>query len=109
MGLLVGELREDEGEMRRSPPRRDDAAFAGDHFGARADDDVDPGLDVGVAGLADRADAAAADPDISLDDARVIEDDRVGDDRIDGALSPAPLALPHAVADHLAAAELHLL
>ena len=37
-----------------------DLAFAGDDFGARADDDVDAGLDVGIAGLADAGDAAVA-------------------------------------------------
>ena len=83
--------------------------FAGDHFGARTDHDVDPGLDVGVTGLADGVDAPAADADVGLDDAPVVEDDRVGDDGIDGALGAGTLRLPHAVADHLAAAELYLL
>ncbi len=39
----------------------------------------------------------------------VIDDQRIGDDRVDGALGARDLALAHAVADHLAAAELHLL
>ena len=39
----------------------------------------------------------------------VVDDQRVGDDRVDGALGAGHLALAHAVADHLAAAELHLL
>jgi hypothetical protein len=39
----------------------------------------------------------------------VIEDERVGDDGVDRALPVGDLALPHAVADHLAAAELDLL
>jgi hypothetical protein len=39
----------------------------------------------------------------------MVEDDGVGDDRIDRAIGPAHLALPHAVADHLAAAKLDLL
>ena len=56
-----------------------------------------------------RGDAAVADADIGLDDAPMVEDHRVGDDRVDGALGAARLALPHAVADHLAAAELDLL
>ena len=38
----------------------DDHAFAGDHLGAGADHDVDAGLDVGVAGLADAGDAPIA-------------------------------------------------
>ena len=78
-------------------------------LGARADDDVDSGLDVGIAGLADAGDAAAPDADIGLDDAPVVEDDGVGDDGVDGALGAGALDLPHAVADHLAAAELDLL
>ena len=39
----------------------------------------------------------------------MIEDDRVGDDGVDGAARVGGLRLAHAVADHLAAAELHLL
>ena len=70
---------------------------------------VDVRLDVGIAGLADGGDAAALDADVGLDDAPVVEDQRVGDDGIDRALPVGDLALAHAVADHLAAAELHLL
>ena len=58
--------------------------LAGDDLGRRAD--LEPGrdavLDVGIAGLADRADAAVADADVRLDDAPVVEDDGVGDDEI---------------------------
>jgi len=71
--------------------------------------DVDPGLDIGVAGLADAADAAVADADIGFDDAPMVEDYGVGDDGVDRTLGAGRLALPHAVADHLAAAELDLL
>ena len=78
-------------------------------LGAGADHDVDAGLDVGVAGLADAGDAAVADADIGLDDAPMVEDDGVGDDGVDRALGAGRCALPHAVADHLAAAELDLL
>src|SRR4029077_9734155 len=72
-------------------------------------DDIDTGLDVGVAGLADAGDAAALDADIGLDDAPVVENDGVGDDGVDGALGAGTLRLPHAVADHLAAAEFNFL
>ena len=48
------------------------------------------------------------EPDVGLDDPPVIEDHRVGDDGVDGAARARRLGLPHAVADHLAAAELHL-
>ena len=47
--------------------------------------------------------------DIGFDDAPVIDDQRIGDDGVDGALGARHLALTHAVADHLAAAEFHLL
>ena len=69
--------------------------------------DGDAGLDVGIARLADAADAAVLDADVGLDDAPVVEDHRVGDDRV-GHLGRDALALAHAVADDLAAAELHL-
>ena len=75
----------------------------------RADDDVDAGLDVGIAGLADADDLAVLDADVGLDDAPVVDDQRIGDDRVDGAFAARELRLAHAVADDLAAAELHLL
>ncbi len=87
----------------------EDLALAGDDLGAGADDDGDAGLDVGIAGLADGGDVAVLDADVGFDDAPVIEDQRIGDDGVDGALLVGDLALAHAVADHLAAAELHLL
>ncbi len=87
----------------------DDAALAGDRLGPWPDHDVDAGLNVGVAGLADAADPAVADADIGFDDAPMVEDHGIGDDGVDGTLGAGPLALPHAVADHLAAAEFDLL
>ena len=42
----------------------------------------DARLDVGIARLADRPDAAVLDADVGLDDAPVIDDQRVGDDRV---------------------------
>ncbi len=95
--------------MRVDAAGGDDAALAGDRLGAGPDHDVDARLDVGVAGLADADDAAVADADIGLDDPPMVEDHGVGDDGVDGPLGAAFLALPHAVADHLAAAELDLL
>ena len=86
----------------------DDLAFAGDRLGAGTDDDVDAWLRIRIAGLADRDDAAILQADIRLDDAAVINDQRIGDDGIDRALGARHLALAHAVANDLAAAELHL-
>src|SRR5690606_13956844 len=68
----------------------------------------DPRLDVGVAGLADCRDAAAGEADVRLHDAPVVHDQRIGDDRVHH-LRPVALPLAHAVADDLAAAELHFL
>ena len=84
---LLDLLRADEVDVGVDAAGGDDLAFAGDHLGARADDDVDAGLDVGVAGLADRGDAAVLDADVGLDDAPVVEDQRIGDDGVDGALA----------------------
>src|SRR3981189_483594 len=86
---LLGELRANPVDMRVDAAGGHDAALAGDHLGARADHDIDAGLDVGVAGLADAADPAVADADIGFDDAPMVEDHGIGDDRIDGALGPA--------------------
>ena len=102
-------LRADEVDVGVEAAGGDDLAFAGDRLGARPDDDGHAGLDVGIAGLADRGDAAVLDADVGLDDPPVVEDQRVGDDGVDGAAPVGRLALAHAVADHLAAAELHLL
>ena len=85
-----------------------DEPLARDDLRARADDDVDAGLHVGIAGLADAGDAAVLEADVGLDDAPVIDDERVGDDGV-GDVRGGALALAHAVADDLAAAELHFL
>src|SRR5262249_49171222 len=87
----------------------EDLALAGDRLGARPVDDRPARLRVGVAALADAADAPVAKPDIGLDDAGVIDDQRIADQGVDGTLFAGRLALPHAVADHLAATEFHLL
>src|SRR5215470_8243769 len=86
----------------------DDLAFGGDHLGARPDDDVDTGLHVRIAGLADAGDAALPKSDIGLHDAPMIDDEGIGDDGVDGTVGAGALTLAHAVADDLAAPELHL-
>ncbi|EGE57964.1 hypothetical protein RHECNPAF_3500011 [Rhizobium etli CNPAF512] len=102
-------LRRDEMNMAVHAASGDDLPLAGDRLGARADDDIDAGLHIGVACLADRSDAPVLQPDISLVDAGMIDDHGIGDDGVDRTIRPRHLALAHAVADHLAAAELHLL
>ena len=84
-----------------------DQPVARHYLGGRADHEVgvDAVHDVGVAGLADRGDPAVADPDVGLDDAPVVEDDRAGDDQIGRPRGPAGDRLPHRLADDLPAAE----
>ncbi len=102
-------LRADEMDMHVDAARSDDLALARDRLRARPDDNVDARLHIRIARLADGGDAPVLDADIGLDDPPMIQDQRVGDDGIDRTLAPRRLALAHAVADHLAAAELHLL
>src|SRR4051794_18376738 len=102
-------LRADEVDVAVEPSGGEDLAFARDHVGAGTDIDGDAGLDIRIAGLADGADIAFLDGDVGLDDAPVIDDQHVGDDGIDRSLLVGGLGLPHAVADYLAAAELHFL
>ena len=105
---LLDLLRADEMDVRVEAAGGEDLAFARDHFGSRTDDDGDARLDVGIAGFADRRDQPVFQADVSFHDPPMIEDDGVGDDRVDGAARVRCLRLTHAVADHLAAAELHL-
>src|SRR6185437_8615315 len=100
---VVDLLRADEVDVAVDTARGDDLALAGDRLGARADDDGDARLDVGIAGLADADDAAVLQADVGLHDPPMVEDQRVGDHRVDRALRPRALALAHAVTDHLAA------
>lgn len=102
-------LRTDEMDVAVKAAGREDLALTRDHVGAGTDDDGDARLDVGISGLADRRNHAVLDRDVGLDDAPVVDDQRVGDDGVGRALLVGDLRLPHAVADHLAAAELHLL
>jgi len=85
----------------------DDLALGGDHLGTWADRHGHARLHVGIAGLADGSDAPALDADIGLDDAPVINDQRIGQHQVHG-LGREHLALAHAVADDLAATELDL-
>src|SRR5262245_40240213 len=99
-------LRTDEMDVRIDAAGGDDPALAGDRLGPGPDHDVHAGLYIGVAGLADAADAAIADADIGFDDAPMVEDHGIGNDGVDGTLGAGRLPLPHPVADDLAAAEL---
>jgi hypothetical protein len=88
-----------------------DAPLGGNHLRGRSHDHAGTHArhDVGIPRLAHARDAAVFDADVRLHDAPVIEDQRIGDDEIEHALGRrGPGRLAHAVADHLAAAELHL-
>src|SRR5205085_9026649 len=63
---IVDLLRADEMDVTVDAARGDDLALAGDRLGARPDDDVDTRLHIGIAGLADRGDAAVLQADIGL-------------------------------------------
>ena len=76
-------LRADEVDVGVDAAGGEDHAFTGDDFGAGADGDGDVGLDVRVAGLADGGDAPVLEADVGLDDAPVVDDQRVGDQGVD--------------------------
>src|SRR5215510_1951152 len=95
--------------MRVDTTGSDDAAFPGDHLGTRTDNYGDMRLHIGIAGLAYGGNTPVLDADIGLHDSPVIDNQRVGDDRIDCALAAGTLRLTHAVAYDFPASELHLL
>ena len=95
--------------VRVNAARSRNQAFTGNGLGAGADNDGYARLNIGIARLADADDAPVLDPDVGLDDAPVIHDQRIGNHGIHRALGLRTLRLAHAVADHLAAAEFHFL
>src|SRR5882757_9496786 len=102
-------LRADEMDVAVEAAGGEDFSLPRDDVGAGSDHDGDAGLNVGIAGLADRRDHAFLDRDVGFDDAPVIDDQCIGDHSVGRALGVGDLRLAHAVADYLAAAELHLL
>ena len=106
---VIDLLRADEMDVGVEATCGENFPFARDRLRAGTDDDVDARLNVRIAGLADGKNVAVLDADVGLHDAPVVEDQRVGDDSVDRALLVGDLALPHAVADDLAAAEFHFL
>src|SRR5260370_16987965 len=88
---------------------RHNLALARNHFGPRSDDDFDVWLHIGIASFAYGGDATVGDADISLHDSPVIENQRIGDDRINGALAAGALRLAHAIANDFPPPDLHLL
>ena len=106
---LVDLLRADEMNVSVEAAGGEYLALAGNDFSARADDSGDVRLNVGITGLADGEDVAVLDADIGFHNSPMVENERISDDRVDRALSVGDLTLAHAIADHLAATELHLL
>ncbi len=102
-------LRADEMDMRVHAAGREDLAFASNDLRTGADDDRNAGLRIGVAGLTDGDNQPVLQAHIGLVDTGMIDDHRIGDDRVDGSVCARNLALAHAVAYDLAAAEFHLL
>ena len=96
-------------DMRVEAAGGEDLAFASDSLGRRANGDRNARLGVGIASLADGGDPAVAQADVGFVDAAVVDDQRIGDDGVDRTLGASCLRLAHAIADHLAATELHLL
>ena len=102
-------LRTDEVNMGVQSSGGDDAAFAGDDFRRGADDHVDAILDERISRVPDSDDAAVLDADVSFDHAlNSVENQRVGNDQVQGFRIGGKRRLAHPVANHLAAAEFHL-
>src|SRR5262249_39171532 len=87
----------------------EDFTFAGDHFGSWSYNYVDVRLHIGIPRFANRGKAPIPDGDIGLHNSPVVENECVGDDRIDRALAARMLRLAHPVADDFPTTELHLL
>src|SRR5690606_4428314 len=88
-------LRADEVDMRIDTAGGNNRALSGDNLGASADFDGDARLDIAVTCLADGGNFSALDADICLDDAPVIDNQRIGDNGIgDRAESSCPCPMP---------------
>ena len=93
--------------MRIDAAGGDDLAFRRNNFRGRADRDRDVGLNIRVAGFADREDPPVFDANIGFDDPPVIDDQGIGQHQIH-APGGKHLSLAHTVADHFATAEFDL-
>src|SRR5215471_5046435 len=81
--------------------------LSGDHLCSRPDNNIDVGLHVGIASLADSGNPTILNADIGLRHPPVVENQCVGDHRVHRAIAARTLRLTHPVTDHLAASELH--
>ena len=110
---LFNLLRCNEVNVRVDATRRNDVAFAADHFSARANDDVNAGLCIWIACFADGHNAAIFQTNIGLHNAPMIDDQCIGHDGVysaarlwacAGAIASA-LRLRHAISNGFAAAK----
>ena len=87
---------------------REDEPFAGNRFGRGAHDHVrrHAGHHIRIAGLADAGDSSVLHAHVRLVDAGPVDDERVGDHEVERVGLGHAGRLSHAVAQHLAAAEL---
>mmetsp|Transcript_23960 Transcript_23960/g.43736 ORF Transcript_23960/g.43736 Transcript_23960/m.43736 type:complete len:526 (-) Transcript_23960:708-2285(-) len=108
MQCILDLLRADEVDVAVKASRRQDAPLTRDGLCARADDDIDAGLGVGIARLANGRDAPVFQAHIGLVDARPVHDQRVGDDGVHSPFGPRGLRLAHPVANDFAAAKFDL-
>lgn len=90
--------------------RRDDQFLSRDHLRVDSDDQplVDAVLRVGVARFPDRDDLASFDPNVALDDAVPVDDDRVRDDHVERVFVARARPLTHPFPHRLAASKLEL-
>ena len=86
-----------------------DASLASNDFGARTYDDIYTGLRVRVPSLADLVNAPIAQTNIRFVDARVINDQSVGNNGVYSTCSAGGLGLAHAVTNDFTTAEFHFL
>ena len=63
-------------------------------------------MSVWISCLADAHDASALDSDIGLDDTRVVDDESISDDHVQGCFLGDTSGLSHAITEDLATAEL---
>mmetsp|Transcript_45780 Transcript_45780/g.89457 ORF Transcript_45780/g.89457 Transcript_45780/m.89457 type:complete len:601 (+) Transcript_45780:993-2795(+) len=107
---LVGELRTDEVHVCVHAARGKNEPLARDGLRVCSHDQLRRHAvhGVRVSRLADAGDVAMFDADIGLVDARVVEHEGVGDDRVQHLRRRPPRGLSHAVPDHLSPAELEL-
>ena len=99
-------LRANEVDVRVDATGGEDFAFAGDDFGAGADDNGDVWLGVGIAGFADGGDTAVLQANVGFNNAPPIQNQCIGDNGVHHGVVGA-LALAHAIADDFTAAEFY--